>query len=279
MKPTTAVIFAAGSGTRMLPVTSAVQKELLPILNRPVIDYTVSDLIAAGIKRIIFVIRPGQTGLKDYYLGSAEYTATLERLGKTADIEKLATIHAQAKFEFVEQPADAGYGTAIPLRLALPLLDPSEPVVVCTGDDFVWREDGSSETADFIETYLASGAAGALMALELPEDVLSRYGVLATKTEGGVDYLTDIVEKPAAGEAPSRLVNISKYILSGGQRELTRTITPREQVGETYITDAIVAALPSESMAVHRIKGRYLDTGSTASWLEANNTVATTIYK
>ena len=92
MKPTTAVIFAAGSGTRLLPITSAVQKELLPILNRPVVDYIVSDLIAAGIKRIIFIIRPGQTGLKDFYLGSSEYEGTLERLGKTADLKKLTAI-------------------------------------------------------------------------------------------------------------------------------------------------------------------------------------------
>jgi UTP--glucose-1-phosphate uridylyltransferase len=274
MKPTTAVIFAAGSGTRFLPVTSAVQKELLPILNRPVVDYVVSDLLAAGITRIIFIIRPGQTGLKDFYLGSAEYESTLQRLGKTADIEKLAALHARAAFEFVEQPADAGYGTAVPLRLALPLLDAAEPVIVCTGDDFIWHSDGTSETAAFIDTYLGSGAAGALMSLELPEESLGSYGVLATAADGGVDYLTDIVEKPAPGAAPSRLVNVSKYIMSGAQREYVNSVQPRPEVGETYLTDAIVMSLAEHKYAIHRVSGQYLDTGNVNNWLQANNTVA-----
>lgn len=279
MKPTTAVIFAAGSGTRLLPVTSAVQKELLPILSRPVVDYVVSDLVAAGINRIIFVIRPGQTGLKDFYLGNAEYDATLERLGKSAERVKLDTLHAQATFEFVEQPADAGYGTAIPLRLVLPLLNPAEPVVVCTGDDFIFRADGTSEMTAFIDAYLQSGAEGALMALELPEAALSSYGVLATTTDGGVNYLQDIIEKPAPGLAPSRLVNVSKYIMSGAQREFMNNVQPRAEVGETYLTDAIVMALPKHSFAVHAVQGRYLDTGNVASWLEANNIVYSSLYK
>jgi UTP--glucose-1-phosphate uridylyltransferase len=117
MKPTTAVIFAAGIGTRMLPVTSAVQKELLPILNRPVVDYTVEDCLKAGITRFIFVIRPGATGLKDYYLGNEQLEAGLKRLGKTEALKLLDRIHTKATFEFVEQPESAGYGTAIPPNL------------------------------------------------------------------------------------------------------------------------------------------------------------------
>src|SRR6185295_2492811 len=104
MKPTTAVIFAAGTGTRMLPITAAVQKELLPIGNRPVIDYIVTDLVAAGITRIIFVIRPGQTGLKDYYHGNESLKRNLQRLGKSEAIALLDKIHHQATFEFIEQP-------------------------------------------------------------------------------------------------------------------------------------------------------------------------------
>lgn len=276
MKPTTAVIFAAGSGSRMLPITAAVQKELMPILNRPVIDYIVTDLVAAGISRIIFVIRPGATGLKDFYLGNASYEATLQRLGKSAAVEALAQIHHQATFEFIEQPDDAGYGTAVPLRTVLPLLDPAEPVLVCGGDDFVWRTDGVSETAAFIDTYLASGAEGALMSLELPEDQLSKYGVLATREDGGVTYLTDIVEKPAAGQAPSRLINISKYILSGAQRASVTSVQPRAEVGESYITDAILSTLSEHPIAVHRITGTFLDTGNPASWLHANQVIAAT---
>jgi len=111
MNPTTAVIFAAGTGTRMLPITAVVQKEMLPILNRPVIDYIVSDLVSAGIKRIIFVIRPGQTSLKEFYLGNPGFQQALERQHKTNALALLDAVHSQAIFEFVEQQPDAGYGT------------------------------------------------------------------------------------------------------------------------------------------------------------------------
>jgi len=96
MNPTTAVIFAAGTGTRMLPITAVVQKEMLPILNRPVIDYIVSDLVSAGIKRIIFVIRPGQTSLKEFYLGNPGFQQALERQHKTNALALLDAVHSQS---------------------------------------------------------------------------------------------------------------------------------------------------------------------------------------
>ncbi|HEX3082239.1 MAG TPA: sugar phosphate nucleotidyltransferase, partial [Candidatus Saccharimonadia bacterium] len=234
MKPTTAVILTAGIGTRMLPVTSAVQKELMPIGNRPVIDYVVSDLVAAGIERVIFVIRPGQTGLKTYYEGNPELEATLQRLGKTEALEQLDAIHHQAKFEFVEQPAVLGYGTAPALEAALPLLDPKEPVIVSASDDFVWHADGTSEMVAFVQSYLESGAEGAIMTQELPAERIQHYGALATREAGGRQYLTDIVEKPALGTAPSNLSNISKYILGGRLRPYVKNVTPHKTSGERY---------------------------------------------
>lgn len=278
MKPTTAVIFAAGTGTRMLPVTAAVQKELLPILNRPVIDYVVADCVAAGITRIVFVIRPGQTGLKDFYLGNPDYEQALERLGKTNAIDGLKAIQNQAKFEFVEQSDSAGYGTAIALQAALPLLKGSETVLVCGGEDFIWHPDGSGETPAFVEAFAASKAAGAIMALELPEDQLHEYGVLATQTKEGSEYLKAIIEKPATGQAPSRLANISKYILSGPFLEAISAVQPRPEVGESYIVDGIMAAAANHPMLVHQTSGTYLDTGNPKSWLEANQIVAKKVF-
>ena len=274
MKPTTAVIFAAGTGTRMLPITSAIQKELMPILNRPIIDYIVSDLVAAGITRIIFVIRPGQTLLKDYFLGNKDFEMALERLGKVKSLEILDKVHRQAHFEFVEQPESAGYGTAIPLQIALPLLGAAEPVLVCGGDDFVWRGDGGSEFADFIETFTASGGEGAMMSLELPDDQLAQYGVLSVNQRDGFNYLTDLVEKPKTGTAPSNLVNISKYILSGAMREYVKAVKQNSASSEYYITDAILAGAKEHPLVVHTVSGEFLDTGNPASWLHANQVAA-----
>ena len=274
MKPTTAVIFAAGIGTRMLPITAAVQKELLPIGNRPVIDYIVEDLVAAGITRIIFVIRSGQFGLKDYYLGNAALTRNLTRLGKTEALEQLAAIHEQATFEFVEQSETAGYGTAIPLQTALNLLNPSESVVVCGGDDVIWHPDHTSEFRNLIEAYIKSGAEGAVMALEDEGAQTATYGVISTRVQDNTEYLTDITEKPPAEQASRRLVNISKYILNGAIRDFVQAVEPRPENSESYITDAIVAAAREHKIVVHNVTGKYLDTGNPENWLAANQIVA-----
>jgi UTP--glucose-1-phosphate uridylyltransferase len=274
MRPTTAVIFAAGYGTRMLPITSAVQKELLPIGNRPVIDYVVSDCVAAGVTRIIFVVRPHQTGLKDYYLGNADLEHNLTRLGKTAALTTLKEVHNQAKFEFIEQPSSAGYGTAVPLQTALPLLTSNEPVLVCGGDDFVWCHDGSSEIARFIDTFAGSQATGAIMSLELPANQLSSYGVLTTKASGASTVLTRISEKPMETSSGPGLVNISKYILGSQLLGYVRRVTPDESHHESLLTDAVNAAAVDHEIVVHTISGQYLDTGSPKNWLRANNVVA-----
>jgi UTP--glucose-1-phosphate uridylyltransferase len=274
MKPTTAVIMAAGVGSRMLPVTSAVSKELLPIGTRPIIDYIVADMVAAGIERIIFVIRPGQTGLKDYYLGNPQLDASLIRLGKTSAIAQLVKIRRQALFNFIEQPGSAGYGSAIPLRLTLDMLSPDEPVLISSSDDAVWHSDGTSETKRFIESYLSSGADGAIMALKknIPG---SRYAVIKTITRTGNQYLESITEnvKQLAG-SPS-LANISKYILNGELREGVKTVASRPENAEYYITDAIVNSAAKHPVIIHEVTGTYLDAGNPSSWLEANNIVAT----
>jgi len=274
MKPTTAVIFAAGTGSRMFPVTSAVQKELLPIGNRPVVDYIVADLVAAGIKRIIFVIRPGQNGLKDYYVGNADLEQRLKLLGKTADLAMLDAIHRQAAFEFVEHPVSAGYGTAIPLLLALPLLNPEEPVVVCGGDDFVWHTDGSSEMSRLIETFVSSGGEGAVTAIELPPAQIGAYHTISTKKNGQYDYLVDFSSDAHSKAAVSNLVNISKYVLNGPLREYVKSVQPQAGSGESFITDAITTGAKTHPVAIHRASGEYLDTGNPESWFRANQVIA-----
>jgi UTP--glucose-1-phosphate uridylyltransferase len=277
MKPTTAVIFTAGFGSRMLPVTAAVQKELLPILDRPVIDYVVADCVAAGITRIVFVIRPGSHGLQDYYLGNPELEAHLKSHHKHAALERLKQVHHQAQFEFVDQTAELGYGTAATMMAAIPHLPKNEPFVVCGGDDFLWRTDGSSEIAALINTFTTTRATGALMAIERPVTELHRYGVLKLRQEGSAAYLTDIVEKPADGEVPSNLINISKYILTPTLLGYVQRVKPDPKSGEFLITDAIQAAAHGHAIVVHHATGEFLDAGNVSSWLHANLTVARTL--
>ncbi|MDB5178451.1 MAG: UTP-glucose-phosphate uridylyltransferase, UTP--glucose-phosphate uridylyltransferase [Patescibacteria group bacterium] len=274
MNVTTAVIFASGFGSRMLPVTAAVQKELLPILNRPIIDYVVADCVAAGVTDVIFVIRPNSHALQDYYVGNSGLQAHLKRFGKHEALAKLEETHHRATFSFVEQPETAGYGTAVPLQIAAPHLPKDEAFIVCGGDDFLWRTDGGSDMTELVATFAKTQAAGAMMALERPDAELSRYGVLSVETRQGSEYLQDFVEKPAPGEAPSNLINISKYILTPQMMDFVAKVKPDVKSGEYYITDAILAAAKQQAIAVHRASGKFLDAGNTAGWLEANLTVA-----
>ncbi len=274
MNITTAVIAAAGFGSRMLPVTAAVQKDTMPILDRPAIDYVVEDCLKAGVTRVIFIIRPGTRALQDYYLGSPSLEQYLARGRKTEALASLKAIQAKATFEFIEQTEAAGYGTAIPIGLARPRLAANEAVMVSGGDDFSYHTNGSSETAAMIQTFRKSGATALLSGLERPDDELHRYGVLKERHLNGHAYLEDFVEKPAPGTAPSNLINISKYILSPTALNYLDNIEAQPGSGEYYLTDAILSCAKEHPVAVHRAGGKYLDVGSLAGWLEANMILA-----
>jgi UTP--glucose-1-phosphate uridylyltransferase len=273
MNVRTAVIMVAGYGTRMLPVTAGVQKEMLPILDRPVIDYTVADCVAAGITRIIFVIRPGTHALQDYYLGQPELERHLERFGKTEALAKLRGIHQQATFDFIEQPAEAGYGTGVPVKLARQHLAADEPILVCNSDDFLYRTDGQNDTAGLIGA-LQPGMAGVVSALEKPESELQRYGILAIRRQAGSELLTNLVEKPVPGTAPSNLANLGKYVLAPVLLEYVDKLERNPASGEYFIIDAIAACAKDHPVGIYRAGGRHLDAGSLAGWLEANMVVA-----
>ena len=276
MKVTTAVITAAGYGSRMLPVTSAVQKELLPLLDRPVIDYVVSDCLAAGITKFIFIIRPNSHGLQDYFIGNPLLESHLKRYGKDTAMAKLKAVHDQATYTFVEQPESAGYGSAVPLKLALPHLTKHEAFAVCAGDDFLWRTDGGSDFKGMVDAFTESGSDASIMTIEHPEDQLFKYGVLKVEKEGDREYLRDFIEKPEPGKAPSNLINLSKYILTPNLVRYIEAISLNPKHKEYLVTDGILAIAQKHKMLVHRAQGQYLDSGTVSNWLKANLTVAAT---
>lgn len=272
MNVTTAIILASGFGSRSLPVTAGVQKEMLPILNRPVVDYVVEDCLKAGITRIIFVVRPGSRQLQDLYLGTPTLDTYLQRYGKQQSLESLQALRQRAQFEFIDQPADAGYGNGVPVRIARSLLAADEAAVICDGDAFVYRADGKSEIAGLIETFRTAG--GAVTGLPFASDQLHKYGVMVTRTQNGQDYLGGFVEKPAPGMAPSDLVNMSKHVMTSVMFDYVDRLEINPSSGEFFITDAILACALEYPVAVHHAQGKFLDAGNTAGWLEANLVMA-----
>lgn len=262
----------AGYGTRRLPVTKVVEKCMLPVLNRPVVDYIVQDCIEAGIEHIIFVVSEGSTQVQQYYSHDAKLEAYLEKNGKT-DFIKLITPPANVKFEYVVQPRDAHYGTTTPVALARDLVPTGESSLVLMGDDVMYAgRDGTNPVKQLMDE--SDGHASMLVA-EVPPEETFRYGVLALDDDG---FLAHMVEKPKLGEAPSNLINISKYIFTSELLDETVTFYeedyPEGQEKYVNIEPFDRYRVKGSKIKVIQNRGTYLDVGTLENWLRANEHVA-----
>lgn len=272
-----AIITAAGYGTRFLPISKTVKKEMMPILNRPVLDYVVSDCYDAGIEEIIFVTKERDGIIQSYYSENrslAQHLEEMKKLGKYKHFLKFVEIQNNIHFRFVEQTQYDQYGTAIPVKIAQKYLKNEEAFLVLMGDDFIYNQDKSSEVVKMIETFDSSNAKGLMTCIKMPDEELSKYGVAETRSSNGFDFLKNLVEKPKAGTAPSNLVNISKYILPAEIFEIIERQEKNPQSGEFYITDSLLALAQKQDVVIHKPKGKYLDSGYILGWLKANLTVA-----
>lgn len=266
---TKAIIPVAGWGTRRLPITKSIEKCMLPVGNRPIVDYVVRDCIKAGITDIYFVVSKGSTQLQQYYSDNPELTQFLEYNGKQELIE-LARPPQHVTFHYVEQDANQKYGTAVPVSLVFPFLKKEDSVAVMMGDDFVHNTDGSSELARLI-TATPEGGNSLLSATVAPEEV-SRYGVIDFNEETGA--FESIVEHPAVGQAPSNQINISKYVLNYDMLLRIYNFCQIELSGEYFIVDPISQAVMDKvAVTVVPIQGEYLDCGNVHGWLHANELI------
>jgi UTP--glucose-1-phosphate uridylyltransferase len=272
-----AIITAAGYGTRFLPISKTVKKEMMPILNRPVLDYVVSDCYDAGIEEIIFVTKERDSIIQSYYSENRSLTQHLEemkKLGKYEHFLKFLEIQKNIHFRFVEQTQSDQYGTAIPVKIAQKYLKDESAFLVLMGDDFVYNRDKSSEVVKMIETFDSSSAKGLMTCIEVPDEELNKYGVVETKRSNGSDFLSGLIEKPPTGTAPSNLVNISKYILPAEIFDIIEQQEKNSQSSEFQITDSILTLAKQQDVVIHKPSGKYLDSGYIFGWLKANLTVA-----
>jgi UTP--glucose-1-phosphate uridylyltransferase len=267
MTITKAIIPVAGWGTRRLPITKAIEKCMLPIGNRPIVDYVVQDCLAAGINDIYFVVGEDSEQLQDYYRSNITLNDYLRRNGKEAKLPLIAPLEG-VKLHFITQPSYGKYGTAVPVGLVAGDVEEGESVVVLMGDDFIYNENGSSEVKRLLEA-IPEGSCG-LLAARVPRDDVSRYGVIEQDAEG--NYVR-IVDQPTPEDAPSDLINISKYVLTKEVIDRAAGLPPAHN-GEYQLPDAIndfvkeggkVRVVPAE--------GQYLDGGSVEGWLHANRVV------
>lgn len=271
---TKAIIPVAGWGTRRLPITKIIEKSMLPVGNRPLVDYSVQELIKAGVKDIYMVIsnvEPCQ--VREFYRDNLALNQYLIDRGKEDRLALAKTLPDDVTIHYsIQDPSDK-YGTAVPIAMVVEEYNINEPVLVFMGDDFVWNPGGESAAEALVR---ASGEAGdsAILGVEIAPEKVEKYGVLSV--ENG--KLVGVVEKPRPEEAPSNLINVSKYVMSP---ELLQRIVkyvhehdfgPLDQ--EYLVTDPIEEFIrDGGAINVASTTGEFLDGGSVEGWLHANNVV------
>lgn len=273
-KITKAIIPVAGWGTRRLPITKIIEKSMLPVGNRPLVDYSVQELIKAGITDIYMVIsnvEPCQ--VQEFYRDNLALNDYLVERGKADRLALAKTLPDHVKIHYTTQDPAGRYGTAVPIALVVEEYNLDEPVLVFMGDDFVWNPDGESAAESLIHS-LQSENESAILGVEIPREKVDKYGVLSVQDS----KLVDVVEKPSIEEAPSNMINVSKYIMS---RDLLRRVVnyvkshdfgPLDQ--EYLVTDPIDEYIKEGGiMRVAPTTGEYLDGGSVEGWVHANNVV------
>lgn len=264
---TKAIIPVAGWGTRRLPITKTIEKCMLPIGNRPLVDYVVQDCLKAGITELFFVVGEDSTQLEDYYRSNIKLNDYLKRNGKEDKLAMVAPLEG-VQLHFITQPSYGKYGTAVPVALAAEYIEVGESAVVLMGDDFIWNPDGSSEVARLIEA-TPDGACG-LLAAQVPIESVGKYGVI--EMDSAQNY-KQIIDQPTPDEAPSNLINISKYVLTKEVIDRAVGLAPAHN-GEYQLPDAINGYVTDGgTIKVVAASGEYLDGGSVEGWLHANNTV------
>ncbi len=271
---TKAIIPVAGWGTRRLPITKIIEKSMLPVGNRPLVDYSVQELIQAGVTDIYMVIsnvEPCQ--VKAFYQDNIALNEYLIERGKADRLSLAKTLPDNVKIHYITQDPSGKYGTAVPIAMVVEKYHIDESVLVFMGDDFIWNPGGESCTETLIKT-LQSESDSAIFGAEVPHEEVDKYGVFSVQD----GLLTAVVEKPSVTTAPSNLINVSKYIMSPALlQEICAYVRdnnfgPKDQ--EYIVTDPIDSYIKKGGiMRVATNNGEYLDGGTLEGWLHANNVV------
>jgi UTP--glucose-1-phosphate uridylyltransferase len=263
MKIKKAIIPVAGFGTRFLPATKAQPKEMLPIVDKPIIQYLVEEAVAAGIEEIIFVTGRGKRAIEDHFDCSFELEQTLVEKNKTDRLQAIYNISNMAKFSFVRQPKPLGDGDAL---LRARHLVGNEPVAVLFGDDIVDSEKPC--IGQLMETFQKYNSPVVAL-LKVPMDQVSNFGVVdGVKHNGGTYEIKRLVEKPKKEEAPSDLIIVGKYILTPAVFEELDKVVPAKD-GEIRLADALSNMLGKKAIYGLEFEGKRYDCGSKLGFLEA----------
>jgi UTP--glucose-1-phosphate uridylyltransferase len=260
-----AVFPAAGLGTRFLPATKAQPKEMLPLVDKPIIQYVIEEAVAAGISTIIIVTGRGKNAIEDHFDVSYELEKLLEERGKTDLLEQVRSISSMINVAYVRQGETLGLGHAV--LMAKDLVG-DEPFAVMLGDDII--DAGVPCIKQMIDAFERHG--GPVIAVQrVARESISAYGVIdgsAEPGDGRVYRIRDMVEKPAAEEAPSDLAIIGRYVLTPDIFHALET-TPRDAAGEIQLTNGLRRLGEQRALFGYRFDGVRHDAGNKLGFLQA----------
>jgi UTP--glucose-1-phosphate uridylyltransferase len=260
-----AVFPAAGLGTRFLPATKAQPKEMLPLVDKPIIQYSVEEALASGINDIIIVTGKGKNAIEDHFDVSVELEAFLEKRGKLDVLAEIRQISNLINVSYVRQGEPLGLGHAV---LVTRSLVGSDPFAVVLGDDVIdAKPPALRQMIDVFEEMQ-----GPVLAIEeVPRESVSSYGIIdAEEVRPGVYRIRDMIEKPSRDEAPSNLAIIGRYVLTPDIfPELEQTAREKDRTGEIQLTNGLRRLLKKREIYGCRIDGVRHDTGNKLGFLKA----------
>src|SRR6266480_6015803 len=258
-----AVFPAAGLGTRFLPATKASPKEMLPLVDKPLIQYVVEEAVASGIESIVIVTGRGKAAIEDHFDVSFELEKLLEERGKLEELKAMRAISEMARVSYVRQQEALGLGHAV---LQARDLVGNEPFAVMLSDDIVDSE--TPALRQLLEVYEKYDAP-VIGTMQVSAEAISRFGALAVEeVEDGVYKVKDMVEKPTFSEAPSDLAIIGRYVLTPDIFDELEKTRPGA-IGEIQITDAMRSLLKQRPFYAVRFKGTRYDAGDKLGFLIA----------
>ncbi len=265
-----AIITAAGFGSRFLPITKTFPKEMLPVIDKPIIQYLVEEAAEAGIEEVIIVVSPGEVAkFEDYFYGSATNIRTLMiRQGKLDRWDKVEQVFKLPKITIMPQDDRLPYGNGRPILTAKALVQHDEAFVVMFGDDMVLTSGKAGATKQLVDYYTQTESDGVLAVQVVPDDEVDRYGMVKVKS-GTEDQVELVIEKPSRGQSPSNLASYGRYVLTPKVFDYLRA----DATGlddELWLQDANDQIAKHGVLKVKVINGQWMTTGDPLRYMKAH---------
>ncbi len=268
MKVSKAVITAGGWGTRFLPITKTQPKEMLPLVDKPLIQYSVEEAIACGVDLVVIVTNQAKSAIESYFDRSSGLEEMLKQKGETRKLEEIRRLSNMVNIRYVRQQQPLGLGHAV---LATRSVVGNEPFLLLLPDDiFELRELLLKRMLEVFQHYQGS----VLAVKRVPKEEVGRYGIIdCRKVSERVYQITDLIEKPQPGQAPSNLAIMGRYVLTPDVFEsLEQTRPGRNQ--EIQLTDALKLLVPRQAVYAYEFEGERYDAGTPLGWLQTTIALA-----